>query len=97
MSLVTLSFLITTPESWVPNLGDSEHGFTSAQRPGPIGDQGYHHARCRMADHGRFRRLLFAKETKRMSSPGTLPAVIDTWPGPTKMKIEEKMAIVQSS
>lgn len=27
MSLVTLSFLITTPESWVPNLGDSEHGF----------------------------------------------------------------------
>ena len=27
MSLVTLSFLITTPESWVPNLGDSVHGF----------------------------------------------------------------------
>ena len=27
MSLVTLSFLITTPESWVPNLGDTEHGF----------------------------------------------------------------------
>lgn len=27
MSLVTLSFLITTPESWVPALGDSEHGF----------------------------------------------------------------------
>jgi uncharacterized membrane protein YkgB len=27
MSLVTLSFLITTPESWVPPLGDSEHGF----------------------------------------------------------------------
>jgi uncharacterized membrane protein YkgB len=27
MSLVTLSFLITTPECWVPNLGDSEHGF----------------------------------------------------------------------
>lgn len=27
MSLVTLSFLITTPEAWVPDLGDSEHGF----------------------------------------------------------------------
>ena len=27
MSLVTLSFLITTPESWVPNLGGPEHGF----------------------------------------------------------------------
>ena len=27
MSLVTLSFLITTPESWVPALGDSDHGF----------------------------------------------------------------------
>ena len=27
MSLVTLSFLITTPECWVPDLGDAEHGF----------------------------------------------------------------------
>jgi uncharacterized membrane protein YkgB len=27
MSLVTLSFLITTPETWVPPLGDAEHGF----------------------------------------------------------------------
>lgn len=27
MSLTTLSFLITTPEAWVPNLGDSAHGF----------------------------------------------------------------------
>ncbi len=27
MSFVTLSFLITTPECWVPDLGDSEHGF----------------------------------------------------------------------
>ncbi|WP_332732477.1 DUF417 family protein [Flavihumibacter sp.] len=27
MSLVTLSFLITTPETWVPSLGDSESGF----------------------------------------------------------------------
>ncbi|AUD05569.1 DUF417 family protein [Spirosoma pollinicola] len=27
MSLVTLSFLITTPETWVPALGDVEHGF----------------------------------------------------------------------
>jgi reactive chlorine resistance protein C len=27
MSLVTLSFLITTPECWVPSLGSAEHGF----------------------------------------------------------------------
>lgn len=27
MSLVTLSFLITTPECWVPALGDTTHGF----------------------------------------------------------------------
>jgi len=27
MSLVTLSFLITTPETWVPALGDAHHGF----------------------------------------------------------------------
>lgn len=27
MSFVTLSFLITTPETWVPDLGDSEYGF----------------------------------------------------------------------
>lgn len=27
MSFVTLSFLVTTPESWVPDLGDAEHGF----------------------------------------------------------------------
>lgn len=27
MSFVTLSFLITTPECWVPSLGDVQHGF----------------------------------------------------------------------
>src|SRR5438552_1798369 len=27
MSLVTLSFLVTTPECWVPPLGSPEHGF----------------------------------------------------------------------
>jgi len=27
MSLVTLSFLLTTPEAWVPNLGDGTYGF----------------------------------------------------------------------
>jgi uncharacterized membrane protein YkgB len=26
-TLVTLSFLITTPEAWVPALGDAQHGF----------------------------------------------------------------------
>ncbi|MCF2446655.1 YkgB family protein [Dyadobacter sp. CY345] len=27
MTLGTLSFLVTTPESWVPSLGDEQHGF----------------------------------------------------------------------
>ena len=27
MSFVTLSFLVTTPECWVPPLGDTQHGF----------------------------------------------------------------------
>ncbi len=27
MSLTTLSFLVTTPEAWVPPLGSTEHGF----------------------------------------------------------------------
>ena len=27
MSVVTLSFLVTTPEAWVPSLGDAHHGF----------------------------------------------------------------------
>lgn len=27
MSFITLSFLITTPETWVQDLGDKEHGF----------------------------------------------------------------------
>lgn len=27
MSVVTLSFLVTTPETWVPSLGDAHHGF----------------------------------------------------------------------
>jgi reactive chlorine resistance protein C len=27
MSFVTLSFLVTTPECWVPTLGDAQHGF----------------------------------------------------------------------
>ena len=27
MSVVTLTFLITTPENWVPALGDAHHGF----------------------------------------------------------------------
>lgn len=27
MTLGTLSFLVTTPEVWVPDLGSGEHGF----------------------------------------------------------------------
>jgi uncharacterized membrane protein YkgB len=34
MSFVTLSFLITTPERWVPALGSPEHGFPLLDLPG---------------------------------------------------------------
>lgn len=36
MSLVTLSFLITTPEVWVPNKGGDEHGFPLLAAPGRL-------------------------------------------------------------
>jgi uncharacterized membrane protein YkgB len=36
MSFVTLSFLVTTPECWVPNLGGSEHGFPLLAAPGRL-------------------------------------------------------------
>jgi uncharacterized membrane protein YkgB len=36
MSFVTLSFLVTTPECWVPALGDSDHGFPFLSGPGRL-------------------------------------------------------------
>jgi reactive chlorine resistance protein C len=36
MSFVTLSFLITTPECWVPSLGSSEHSFPLLSGPGRL-------------------------------------------------------------
>src|SRR5438445_2497228 len=36
MSFVTLSFLITTPECWVPPLGDAQHGFPYLSGPGRL-------------------------------------------------------------
>jgi uncharacterized membrane protein YkgB len=36
MSLVTLSFLVTTPECWVPDLGWPEHGFPLLAAPGRL-------------------------------------------------------------
>jgi reactive chlorine resistance protein C len=36
MSLVTLSFLITTPEAWVPALGSGEYGFPFLAGPGRL-------------------------------------------------------------
>lgn len=33
---VTLSFLITTPEAWVPALGDAQHGFPYLSGPGRL-------------------------------------------------------------
>jgi uncharacterized membrane protein YkgB len=36
MSFVTLSFLVTTLECWVPNLGGPEHGFPLLAAPGRL-------------------------------------------------------------
>lgn len=36
MSFVTLSFLVTTPECWVPPLGDARHGFPYLSGPGRL-------------------------------------------------------------
>lgn len=36
MSFVTLSFLITTPECWVPARGDAQHGFPYLSGPGRL-------------------------------------------------------------
>jgi uncharacterized membrane protein YkgB len=36
MSFVTLSFLVTTPECWVPDLGGPEHGFPLLAAPGRL-------------------------------------------------------------
>jgi uncharacterized membrane protein YkgB len=36
MSLTTLSFLVTTPEVWVPALGDTAHGFPFLAGPGRL-------------------------------------------------------------
>jgi uncharacterized membrane protein YkgB len=33
---VTLSFLVTTPEAWVPALGDAQHGFPYLSGPGRL-------------------------------------------------------------
>jgi uncharacterized membrane protein YkgB len=38
---VTLSFLVTTPEAWVPALGDAEHGFPYLSGCRPPGAEGY--------------------------------------------------------
>jgi uncharacterized membrane protein YkgB len=35
-SFVTLSFLVTTPECWVPSLGDAQHGFPYLSGPGRL-------------------------------------------------------------
>jgi uncharacterized membrane protein YkgB len=36
MAFVTLSFLVTTPEVWVPNRGGAEHGFPLLAGPGRL-------------------------------------------------------------
>lgn len=36
MSVVTLSFLVTTPEVWVPDLSSGEHGFPLLAGPGRL-------------------------------------------------------------
>ena len=53
MSFVTLSFLVTTPECWVPPLGDAQHGFPLPERGRAARRQGRDHDGCRPGDDGR--------------------------------------------
>ena len=52
--LVTLSFLITTPEAWVPALGDAHHGFPYLSRCWSSGIERYSDAGRCCHDNGRF-------------------------------------------
>jgi reactive chlorine resistance protein C len=60
MSLVTLSFLVTTPETWVPALGGPNHGFPYLSRRRQAGYQGRDHDGSGACDDGRFRAKLLA-------------------------------------
>ena len=53
MTLGTLSFLVTTPEVWVPDLGSGEHGFPTVERSRTTGDKGYGHTGRRHRGAGR--------------------------------------------
>ena len=54
MSLVTLSFLVTTPEAWVPNLGDADARLPVPERGRASCREGRHHDGRRDRDDGRF-------------------------------------------
>lgn len=60
MALVTLSFLITTPQSWVPNLGDAEPRLSVFERQRATGGQGRDHDGRGSGLHGRFRQKISA-------------------------------------
>ena len=70
MSFVTLSFLITTPECWVPPLGDVNHGFPFLSGGRAASGEGFHHDGCCPGRDGRFGEGLFAKVWRvRMTAP----------------------------
>jgi uncharacterized membrane protein YkgB len=52
MCFVTLSFLVTTPEAWVPVLGDVQPWLSFSVRCGATDNQGCDHARRRGHDTG---------------------------------------------
>ena len=68
MSLVTLSFLVTTPECWVPALGQPRTWFPAAVRRGKARRQGRHHGGCGTGHDGRLREGVSAESQARSAS-----------------------------
>ncbi len=65
-SFVTLSFLVTTPEAWVPDLGDAEHGFPYLSGGGRLV------LKDAMLLAGSFLLLVDSARNLRLRYPGTL-------------------------
>jgi uncharacterized membrane protein YkgB len=80
MSFVTLSFLVTTPECWVPALGDAEHGFPYLSGAGRLVIKDaimMGAALVTMADSARAylrKRAAVAREQGLAAEPATVPA-----------------------
>lgn len=76
MSFVTLSFLITTPECWVPALGDPRHGFPYLSGAGRLVVKDaimMGAALVTLADSAKKSLARMSRRSTNMSTPATAP------------------------